>query len=68
MKNYINNMRFVIDNMYSKDINMLVSCQDDSKIVLYTTEGDKPKKISCNQKIKVQVNSVGEILIMMSNE
>ncbi len=60
-------MRFVIDNMYSKDINMFVSCQDDSKTVLYTYEGDKPKKISCNEKIKVQANTVGQILIMMSN-
>jgi len=67
-------MRYVVDNQYSNDINMWVDCTDDSKMVLYATEGEsqtsysKPTKISCNEKQKVPVKRVGQILIMMSND
>jgi hypothetical protein len=34
------NMRYVVDNQYSKDINIWVKCSDASKVLLYATEGE----------------------------
>ena len=34
------NMRYVVVNEYSKDINMWVKCNDETKVLLYATEGE----------------------------
>jgi hypothetical protein len=36
----LKNLRFVVDNQFSKDINMWVKCSDESKVLIYATEGE----------------------------
>jgi hypothetical protein len=36
----IDNIRYVVENKYSSDIDMWVSCNDEKTVLLFATEGE----------------------------